>query len=241
MVHIAICYFGMTRSLRKVYETHIKNIFNVLKSNSISYTIFMHSWKTDKNVFWEEESSIPIDYEEYKLLNPDYYKLHIQDEFLDTITFSDYFNKELYAIHGDSPSEWRPGLIRNHICALESQKRVTQMVLDAKNLETKLNDIDYVMYIRPDVIIHSMFSLDYIPRNPDEISIPNDNNYDGLNDRFAIVHFSNCVKYGQRINELKEFRSTQGRITSETYVKYILDKYYKSVKPINFKFDIIRP
>ena len=34
MVNIAICYFGMPRSLRKVYNTHQIKLFNILKNNN---------------------------------------------------------------------------------------------------------------------------------------------------------------------------------------------------------------
>jgi hypothetical protein len=68
------------------------------------------------------------------------------------------------------------------------------------------------------------------------------NNYnEGYNDRFAIVPFENCEKYGKRIDEIKEFRKSNGRIVSEKYLKYIVDKYYKNISFIDFKFQIVRP
>jgi hypothetical protein len=236
MVNIAICYFGMTRSLKKVYKSHINNIFNILIKNNICFDIYMHSWKTDKNIIWGNISHIPIDYEEYKLLNPNYYQLDIQLEFLKSLNFSNYFNEALYKKYGgDTKHEWRPELIRNHLCALESQKRVTDMVL---NTEKKY---DYVMYIRPDVEINTLFSPLYLNIKLNEIAIPNYDHHEGYNDRFAIVPFEKCSLYGKRINEIIDFRKNHGRIVSEKYVKFILLKYFSKINFIDFKFTIVRP
>ena len=211
----------------------------------------MHTWKTDYNVFWGEISDIPIDYEEYKLLSPKeiinkeiHYKIENQDLFLESIYFPNYFDIELFfQFGGDCPiGEWRPELIRNHLCALESQKRVTQMCLESNQI------YDYVLYIRPDVEIEAPFpvhQLNTIHQKTLEhlypIGIPDDNHFSGYNDRSAIVPFSSCEKYGKRIDEIVEFRRNEGRIVSEKYTKYIVDKYFSHIEFLNFPFKIIRP
>ena len=100
MVRVAICYWGMTRSIRLVHHAHKSQIFDVFKNNKIEYDVYMHTWKTEKNmvwgVDWNNTRNIPNDYNEYKLLNPTHYEFDDQDEFLKTIQFSDYFKKELY-------------------------------------------------------------------------------------------------------------------------------------------------
>ena len=107
MTNVAICYFGMTRSTKFVYESHVTNLFNVFTKNNIDYKIYMHTWKTEHNIIWEEKSNIKIDYDEYKLLNPDVYSIDSQNDFLNSITFSDYFNQKLYEkFGGDTPNEW---------------------------------------------------------------------------------------------------------------------------------------
>ena len=156
---IAICYWGMTRSTKFVYESHITNLYEVLKNNNIEYNTFMHTWETknNANIIWENICDINIDYEEYKFLNPDFYKIEKQWKFLETLDFNNYFNKELYDKYGgDTPHEWRPRLIMNHLCALESQKRVYNMVK-----ETNIN-YDFIIYIRPDVKILNLFDLNYL-------------------------------------------------------------------------------
>jgi hypothetical protein len=237
MTKIAICYWGMTRSTKYVYNSHFNNLFNVLKNNSFDYKVFMHTWKVenDQNIIWENVSNIPIDYQEYTLLQPDFYKIEDQKLFKDTLKFSDYFNKELYDKYGgDTPNEWRPQLIMNHLCALESQKRVYQTV---NNMSEKF---DYIIFIRPDVLLLNKLDIN-IFNNRFDIAIPNYDHNEGLNDRFAILPFNNAHNYACRINEIKEFRKNNGRIVSEKYVKFIINKYYNNLKFIDFKMKIVRP
>lgn len=45
MLNVAICYWGMTRSTKKVYKTHQTYLFDKLTENNINYKVFMHTWK----------------------------------------------------------------------------------------------------------------------------------------------------------------------------------------------------
>jgi len=237
MTKIAICYWGMTRSTKYVYKSHFDNLYNVLKNNSIDYEIFMHTWKVEnnKNIIWENAINIDVDYNEYLLLNPNYYKIEEQKAFTDQLNFSNYFNKELYDKYGgDTPHEWRPQLIMNHLCALESQKRVYNMVQNSNN------NYDFILFIRPDVEITNWFDVNILKSSFD-IIIPSYDHYEGYNDRFAILPFNKANKYASRIDEIIEFRKNNGRIVSEKYVKFIINKYYTNLKFIDFYMKIVRP
>lgn len=234
---LAICYWGMTRSTKLVYKTHNNHLFNILNVNKIEYDVFMHTWKTknDENIIWEKPCSIPIDYEEYKLLNPNYYKIENQNDFTETLNFSDYFNEKLYKLYGgDKPYEWRPQLILNHLCALESQKRVYNMVVETKN------NYDFIIYIRPDVKILNNFEISWLNSDFDIVLLDYDN-YEGFNDRFAILPMNTATKYSERIDEIKDYRKNHGRIVSEKYVKFFVEKYYSKPKFVNFVMKIVRP
>lgn len=236
MTKIAICYWGMTRSTKLVYNSHILNLFNVLANNNIDYKIFMHTWKLikSKDIMRGNVTNTQVNYEEYNLLQPNYYKIDEQDLFTDQLNFSDYFNKELYDKYGDSPHEWNPQLIINHLCALESQKRVYNMVNDSGE------EFDFIIFIRPDVQITNEFDVNILT-NDFDIIIPNYAHNEGYNDRFAILPFNKTLKYACRIDEIIDFRKNHGRIVSEKYVKFIINKYYKNIKFINFNMKIIRP
>ena len=237
---ISICYWGMTRSTKFTYNSHIKYLFDILKNNNIDYDIFMHTWKTnnDENIIWENPCNVKVDYEEYKLLNPAFYKIDVQDDFLQTINFNNYFNEELYKKYGDNINyEWIPQLILNHLCSLESQKRVYNMVLDNSN---SINNYDFIIFIRPDVELFTDFDINWLNSSYD-ITLLNYDHYEGLNDRFAIIPFNKSSKYAERINEIIEFRKNNGRIVSEKYVKFIVNKYYNNVNFVDFKMRIKRP
>jgi hypothetical protein len=237
MTKIAICYWGMTRSTKLVYKSHFLNFFYLLKYNNIDYKVFMHTWKVenDVNIIWEKASNIPIDYQEYTLLQPHYYKIDEQKLFTDKINFNDYFNKELYDKYGgDTHHEWRPQLIMNHLCALESQKRVYKMVNDSSE------EFDFIIFIRPDVMITNNFDVNILNADFD-IIIPGYDHHEGYNDRFAILPFNTASNYACRIDEIIDFRKNYGRIVSEKYVKFIINKYYNKLKFIDFIMTIIRP
>jgi hypothetical protein len=222
---IAICYWGLTRSTKKVYKSHHEKFFNTL--NNYTYDVFMHTWSTNENLIWEEHPGIGIDYGEYHLLSPNYYQLDNQDDFLSTITFSDYYKE-------NHVNEWRPKLIRNHLCALESLKRVANMVLNTGK------KYKYVIFIRPDVMINTIFDINFLSLNEKEIAIPNFDHCEGYNDRFAIVNYNDCFIYANRIDNIIDYRKNIGHIVSEKYLKHVIDNYF-NVKFIDFNFTIIRP
>jgi len=234
---VAICYWGMSRSTRHVYQSHYDKLFNILSKNNIAFDTYMHSWETNQNMVWGTDVNIPHDMNEYKLLNPTEYKLENQDDFLSTIHFDDYFDQKMYDTYGDSPEyEWRPYLVRNHICALESQKRVTAMCIASNK------PYDFVIYVRPDARFFEEFPckiLQTIGQN--EIGIPDFKQCEGYNDRCAVVPFFSCRHYAYRIDELKEFRRTQGRIVSEKVAKYSIDRHFTKVHFFPFYFHLVRP
>lgn len=239
MVKIAICYFGMSRSTKMVYKTHFKFLFDVLKKHDVEYDTFIHTWKTDCNIIWNKVIPVPNNHNECNLLNPTHFQVDDQDNFTKEFgkTFHLYFNEKLFHDKGDvSDGEWIPMLIRNHLCALESQKRVFKMVTDTGN------HYDAVIFIRPDVSLKNEFDVASI-LNLDEkdIVLVNYEHGEGLNDRFCVGHPKTIGKYANRIDEIEEFRKTNGRIVSEKYVKFIVEKYNYNLKFINFRFMIIRP
>jgi hypothetical protein len=239
MVRVAICYWGMTRSIRLVHHAHKNQIFDIFKNNNIDYDVYIHTWKTSQNMVWGISWDVPNDYNEYKLLNPTHYEIDNQDEFLNTVNFSDYFKKELYDTYGDHPDyEWCPELIRNMICALESQKRVTQICIDSQK------KYDFVLYIRPDVDIYTPFLLEWLDLvKPGEIALTNESyrHFEGYNDKFALMHFDDCKLYANRLDGLKSYRDTKGRIVAEKYLKYIIEKNFSDVHFVNMIVRLIRP
>lgn len=237
---LAVIYFGMTRSLKSVYESHEKHIFSVLKQNNISYKTFMHTWNTNnKQRIFNDHIETPVNINDYKIIQPDHYQIDDQDVFEKSICIKDYFDAQLFHDKGDcEDGEWFPLLIINHLCSLESQKRSIQMV---ESSVSKGNSYKLIMFLRPDVFIKTPLPVESFLLNSDKINIPNENHFEGYNDRFAIMNYENSIIYGKRINGIKEYRTKYGRIVSEKYIKYILDQHNIKVNLLDFNFDIVRP
>lgn len=237
----AIIYFGLTRSVKKTHETHKKYVFNILNENKLTYKTFMHTWKTkdDKQYVWDKIIPQDIDYSEYKLLNPDFYKLDNQQEFLENINMNDYFYNDIWKKKGHRVNgEWLPQLVTNHLCALESQKRCFNMV---KECVLNGDKFKFIMFIRPDVLIHNNLPITSIIQDNSKIHVPNHSHNEGINDQFAIMNYENAHFYANRINEIADFRKTNGRIVSEKYCKFIISKYNMTMNELNFKYKITRP
>jgi len=233
---IAICYFGLLRSFEKTHDSHINKIYKILSDNNIEYDIFLHSWKTqnDAQYVWGKLSTQKQNYAipgpiQKKIISS---KFDLQEEFLGQITFSDYYYDNF------KKDEWRPELIMNHLCALESMKRVLQLVRESKK------KYKYIMLVRPDALINNNIPIvevcKFIDIESKGICVPKYDSNEGYNDRFAIMNYDYCDFYFQRINEIIKYRKLHGRIVSEKYTKFIIDKYYK-LKQIDFKFKLVRP
>lgn len=238
---IAILYFGLTRSVKKTHESHKQHIFNVLKAWNLSFKTFLHTWKTkdDLQNVWETVIPQKIDYSEHLLLSPDDYKIDSEDEFLDSINMDNYFYKDVWDKIGHSVSgEWLPKMVSNHLCMLESQKRAMKMVNECISRGDKFK---YIMFVRPDITIHNDLPVCEIFSNSNCIHIPNHNHHEGYNDQFAILAYEHALVYGNRIDEIAEFRKHHGRIVGEKYCKFIIDKYIKNVNQIPFNYSITRP
>jgi hypothetical protein len=121
---------------------------------------------------------------------------------------------------------------------LESQKRGFGMV---RECVSKGDKFKFIMFIRPDITIHTELPVDELVPNNEEIYIPNHEHNDGLNDQFAIMSYDYAHPYANRIYELSDFRKNNGRIVGEKYCKFIIDKYYTKVNELNFKYSITRP
>jgi hypothetical protein len=147
----------------------------------------------------------------------------------------DYFDASLYAEMGDcSTGEWPPELIRNHLCALESQKRVYAMVRETRE------EFDFFLFMRPDVFVETPIDVTWFSTDH-EIVIKDDRHYEGYNDLFAIVRASHAAHYACRIDGIAEFRRTHGRIVAEKYLAHVIKRYFHKVRFVKFIVRIVRP
>jgi hypothetical protein len=239
-MRVALLYFGKSRSIRQVYETQNIHVKNVLKDAGITYDTYMHTWDTSNNAVLFYETGIPEDTDSYALLEPTYFRKDNQNEFLASIDLHQYLNnKNITAADLRTySSEWlfKPQLIQNHICALESQRRVFQMAE-----ETGIHYDAYIV-IRPDAFFTS--DIDIKPLQSIEegvVYLPDWDHWLGYNDRFAFGSKEVIRIYTHRLRDLAEFRQTRGPITSEKCMKLTIEKYNLRASMLSVRFDIYRP
>jgi len=237
---IAFCYWGLPRAVKYTHENQKKMIYDNIQKQKLSYKIFMHTWSIEGNVqrVWQNNCKEKIDYEEYKLLNPDFYEITSQDDFLKTINMDDYFYKHIWEEKGhNKDGEWIPKLIKNHICALGSLRNVYNMV-ENSGLKFK-----HIIFIRPDAYFTEPFQIEkYIPLKDKTIIIPNFDHCEGYNDRFSICNYEDAHIYALRLKDIAEFRKKKGRIVSEKYLRYTLNQHKIMIqKEQNIKFKLANP
>lgn len=96
-MNVALCFFGITRSLKYTIASIQSNILNELKNNNIKYDIYLHTFRLDNytNIRTKEKCN-NVDNSEYTLLNPDYYSIENQNLVKDHIDIKKYRSKKDY-------------------------------------------------------------------------------------------------------------------------------------------------
>ena len=215
---IAILFFGLTRSLKDVYSSLKTNIFDVLTDNNLEYDIFMHTYILPVPYInpYVNTKIENYDNESYKLLNPKFYILENQNKVEKKLQISKYFaNLSDWAKHAKNFNE-RCFLVRNMVLAQYSKKSVTDLFAQYKN------DYDYVMFTRPDQALHtkinpSVFNL----LDNNNIIIPKEHSYFGINDRLCIAKPYIGIIYGNSFKYLLVY-SENNTIISEVFLKRFL-------------------
>ena len=116
---IAICFYGLTRSLKYTIDSIEENIFKPLKDANIEYDIYLHTYYFEgnyNNVFGNEHN-IQLDFNEYKLLNPDYFKQDDQNEVIKKIDFAKF-----------GKNHYKKQTHNNAILGLYSLREATKMI-----------------------------------------------------------------------------------------------------------------
>ena len=222
---VAICHWGLPRRVKETYQSHQKIIYDELNKLGIDYDIWYHTWKLKDDIqrVWGSVCKTPINYEDYKVLKPDYYFIDDQEEFMKTVrdNWDKYYNKE-------TKGEWLPFLIENYLCALESQKRCFTYIMNSGI------KYDLVFFIRPDSYFEKPINirkiLEHLKNNDKCCVISQHKCYGFYNDRLAFLNYNNANKYGCRINEVIDYRKNIAPIVAEKYTKWICDKYFNVVK-----------
>jgi hypothetical protein len=227
---IAICFWGLTRSLKYTISSIREKILKPLSDKDIEYSIFLHTYflETEYHNPRAEEHGNILDFEEYKLLEPDYVEVDNQDEVKKKLdlhqyrTFKDPWNSDYICVD-------------NFICAMYSKKRLGQMI------EKSGKQFDAYLFVRPDVLFLTEFLPAYLNLIPENIvCIPNFQLFPKFNDRMLLCSHENVFKYTNLFDYLLEY-SKRWELHSEICQYYLLTGRCKlRIRYIAFHFNRVR-
>lgn len=230
---IAICFWGLTRSLKFTIDSIKNNIFDELEKKNVTYDKFLHTYYFDGyyNNKFAKEKNVELDFDEYKLLEPDYLKIENQDEVKNKINFSKYDYKG--KVHNNRTTR------NNAVLGLNSMREVTIMVED-----TKIK-YDYIMFIRPDCkFLHKFNTRWFLLSHGKKVLSPSFGKSGGYNDRMFIGNYNQGIIFGKSLDYLEEYTENTVYI-SEPFTKWLVhNKMFPNgrsfVRHINFNFQRIR-
>ena len=226
-------FFGITRSLKYTVDSIKKQILNTFKEEGIQFDIFLHTY-TFKNDYinkrtGEKKRQEDINNEEYKLLNPTYKQIDVQEDVMEKLNLKQYRSK---------PDPWKTNYnsVDNYILGCYSKKQLVNLIKKSNN------HYDYVIFIRPDCLYTTKFQKKFFNKvNDNKICLPNFhlNGSHRVNDRFSICNMNNYEIYGNIFDSLLQISKTN-KLHSETILGDILKKNKIKVEKINFRFKRMR-
>jgi len=232
---VAVCFFGLTRSLKLTMPSIEKYLLGPLKNHGVKYSVFLHTYKL-KTPYTNPragESGILLDVNEYKLLDPDFKMIEDKDMVSKRLDLADYrtkgdpWGKEKEAIPGDFTT------LDNHILYLWSQKQLIGMVETAKSKYT------HIIFCRPDVLYHVPFQVEWFRFDSEKIFIPNFGLCANMNDRFAVGQTKQMIQYGSRFDDALAY-SKKEPLASEAFLIATMKRYKLDYEHVNFYFTRIR-
>ena len=174
-MHLAICFFGLLRSLNYCIDSIRNHCLKPITENGHTYDIFIHTYNFSgnySNLRNGEKNPIQLNFSEWKLLNPLYIKIENQDDF-DRQT-----NYSKYASVGDP---WRNGLdsLRNHIRALHSLHHLASYIelLQIQNIKLQHSRkdkkvYDGILFFRPDVVYINDLPIEILAESSRTLFVP---------------------------------------------------------------------
>lgn len=211
---IAVCFFGITRSLSHTIGQIDRNVLGPARSHGRA-KVFAHFFRQSSIVNVRSNEVAELDPCEHKLLNPDWLSLEEPEGCLDEHNFG------LLQAYGDSWSDDFASL-RNLIHQLHSMHKATKAALAWQP--------DVVIFARPDLLYHdslAKFIRRAICSPHSEVILPNWQHWEGgYNDRFAICRSASAAEiYGTRVCRMRDFCETErGPVHSERLLRFVLDE-----------------
>ena len=233
---IAVCFWGLARSLDYTLPSIEENLFQPLRDAGIEFNIFLHTYTLYRlyNNTRAGESRIQLKNTAWKQLQPTASIIENQDR------VDQQLQLELYRSKGDpwgdepTAAQMPFETLNNHVRALWSLHQVTTL------WETSGQTFDAVIYARPDVHYLRRLQIQWLQEGKEGVcTMPNFHLTNGCNDRFAIGKPSVMKVYGHRFKDALEF-SRHTQLHSEKYLSQVLSYNNISIEHIHFPFRRVR-
>ena len=201
---VALCFFGLTRSLELTVSNIRSSIMDPLLMADINFTTYLHTYSTETlSNARTRESLTPLNWKAYKLLKPDRFQVD-STEAVDSKLIGDDLGA--WMKHGDAWQEAGEHVsLRNYLKLLYSLKEVTKLWLE----DNKIYDV--VFYLRSDIWFFNKLQIHEIEqavRSPSTLYTPCFHKWGGLNDRLAFGSPSIMELYGNRLDHAQTYSSS---------------------------------
>lgn len=236
---VAICFFGLTRSLYYTKQSIHSHIFDILMQHGISYDVYVHTY--NMHSIWNSRSreyNVSLNKNEWKLLYPHQHVLD-DNEAIDRTIVEPMLPMLLR--NGDPWKEEPPHhSLRNLVKQFYSLKRVTE-------LWRNRTDYRLVIYSRPDMWFFNDLNItDVFTALHDTTTIsnrfmyvPNFHSWGGLNDRFAFGPPKVMRIYGSRLDQTANY-SKFHPLHPETFLKDLVHHYNITARTTDILFERVR-
>jgi hypothetical protein len=213
-MRIAICFFGITRNFSKYTLDSIERcLFAEVARCDPHFTRFAHFNKiAEVSSKRSREAGVPVDPDEFKLLNCKVAEQTDQQE-VDRQIESDFqYLKQFGDLWHDDF-----GSLKNLLRQFYSLNAVTELLV--RNQEP----FDLVIFSRVDVRYESPVEIPVIHSRT--LFTPWFDKYRGLNDRFAMGDFETMVTYGRRQSMIRQYcEETKRPLGAEQYLLWYAKK-----------------
>lgn len=226
---IAICFFGITRSLSHTIGSIERNIIEPAREVG-DVRLFAHFFNQSEIDNPRSGETGKLDTDEHKLLNLHWLKLEEPSTFID----DGWFNK--VTEYGDEYNDdFRS--IQNLIHQLHSLKQVGAAATSW--------GADIYIFVRPDIIYHDCFSKILsraFRQKRSSIYLPSWAHWGpGYNDRFCVcVGDEAAHAYSERLLMVDEYCATHGQLHAEKLVKYALKRGKQKVRLFSVRGSRVR-
>jgi hypothetical protein len=203
---VAVCFFGLTRSLQFTIDSIRTNVFDVLTAAGVQYTTYLHTHNVTRMFNPRAyEFNVTFDPTLYRLLRPD------AAVFEEPIDWTLPSNQDLLAAllkRGDPWGEKGDHIsLRNLVNQLHCLQALTAM------WAPHASRFDAVIYLRSDVWFFNRLDVPQLleaaaATSHPVIWTPAFATYTGLNDRFAFGNVAAMQTYGNRWQRAEEHALT---------------------------------